>query len=233
MQNMEQNQTKTKIKTCENNNTMNNRTPSHHLLSSLNKKDKNTNKEHTDTKENTKKKKTRNNHKNTPLKPPGLNTSRCLSFTNWNTCFLLWSSRGIWVATAAQEWLKMHALLEFSGPSNRKHREQIKFWVADGKHEARNTEGVLEERALWRPPLIRVVPPPLPKKKKVTYFFFAIITFLFSCFQYFVWNFSGRECCLHENVFGRIWFFLKGAGYVFHILFFDISWCVFWKKKSF
>ena len=57
MQNMEQNQKKTKIKTCQNNNTMNNRTPSHHLHLSPNKKDKNTNKEHTDTKEKTKKRK--------------------------------------------------------------------------------------------------------------------------------------------------------------------------------
>ena len=69
------------------------------------------------------------------------------------------------------------------------------------------------------------------RKKKLLNFFFAIITFLFSCFQYFVWNFSGRKCCLHENVFGRIWFFLKGTGYVFHKLFFDISWCFFCKTS--
>ena len=161
---------------------------SHHPLPSLNKEIK-TQIKNALTQKKIRKKKKKHNHKNPPLKPPGLNTSRCLSFTNWNTCFLLWSSRGIWVAAAPQgvaEHACSFGVLWHIEPQTPRTNQILgcrrETWSAKYR-------GGLGGASSLTPTTDQGCPTSPSEEKKVTYFFLRLLYFfhvfniLFGFFQ--------------------------------------------------
>ena len=189
---------------------MNNRTPSHHLHSSPNKKDKNTNKEHTDTKEKTKK------EKETQSQKPTLEATRAqhfaLSFLHQLKhlfCSLVfsWNMGGYCSAGVAENACTFVVLWPIEPQTPRTNQ------ILGCRRETWSAKygGGLGGASSLTPTTDQGCPTSPSEEKKVTYFFcdYYFFVFMFSifCLEFFRKRVLLARKCVWEDLI-----FLKGGG---------------------